>query len=192
MWADQALVRFIHELEPGATVLDIGAGRGEHRRHFVAAGLHVVSLDPEHPATLRSSWPPDPDAGVPQADGLWASHVLEHSPKPIEFLAAMLTYAKPEARLCVTVPPSKPQMVGGHINHYGHVGLLLYQACVAGWDLRDASWATYGYNLSLLCPARRRPEVKLLADSGDIRALSPWLPPGCVEGAIWPDRRWWG
>lgn len=166
-----ALERFVAQAP--ATVLDIGAGGGEYAVAMREAGLAVTTLDLGHPADIAGNYMDTPFAAP--FDGLWASHVLEHQPDAGAFLRKMRQDVKPGGLVCITVPPAKPKIVGGHLTLW-NAGLLLYNLILAGFDCSQARVGTYGYNISVL--VRRVDAVlpQLRYDKGDIESLAPFFP----------------
>ena len=115
-------------------------------------------------------------------DCVWASHVLEHQPNPNRFLKKVFDAVVPGGCVCVTVPPAKYEVVGGHVALWT-AGLLLYHMVLAGFDCREAMVCTYGYNISLIVRKKAIGEMPSLAcDSGDVDRLAACLPEGCGEG----------
>jgi SAM-dependent methyltransferase len=192
-----------------STILDVGAGGGEHTRWFEARGHEVVAVDhePEFPECHKWHWP----AGeMPQSidyegyhknfDAVWLAHVLEHQRNPGAFLTDARYALMPGGLLAVTVPPLKHEIVGGHVTLW-NAGLLLYQLILAGFDCSQASVKTYGYNITVIVP-RMRPieelEMKRVLDTlhydhGDIETLREYFPMpvaqgfnGVIEEVNWP------
>ena len=66
-----------------------------------------------------------------------------------EFLKKCLDLTKENGVICVTVPPLRNKIVGGHLTLW-NAGLLLYQMVFIGLDCRDASVLTIGYNVTVI------------------------------------------
>jgi SAM-dependent methyltransferase len=172
-----------------STVLDVGAGEGEHARIMRAAGRIVVTVSLCAPADHVGdflAW----DSSQ-RFDAIWACHVLEHQVNPGLFLKACRERLKPGGVLAVTVPPAKHDIVGGHVTLW-NAGLLLYHLILAGFDCRQARVGAYGYNISVLV---RRSDIelpRLANDHGDIARLAKWFPVPVVEGfdGELPDVEW--
>ncbi|MCC7017930.1 MAG: class I SAM-dependent methyltransferase [Rhodospirillales bacterium] len=172
------------------TVLDIGSGSGEHTRLFLEHGKAVTALDygrsgyaarrPPGLSTITAEFNSHDFQGA-QFDCVWASHVLEHQPNANRFLGKVFAVARDAGVVCVTVPPMKHQIVGGHVSVW-NAGLLLYNMVLAGFDCREAAVCSIGYDVSVI--VRKQPaELPSLAyDAGDIALLSRFLPPGFAEG----------
>jgi len=168
------------------TVLDIGSGGGEHARLLRSLGKKVTTLDlghsvhfkdgAEQPATIMGDFN---EIELKQSfDCVWCSHVLEHQVDPQRFLAKTRRVLNATGVLAITVPPRKDQIVGGHLSLWNG-GLLLYHLILAGFDCSNARVLRYGYNVSVLVghePIAELPELE--SDSGDIRKLRPYFPPG--------------
>lgn len=178
------------------TVLDIGAGGGEQAAAFAAAGKRVTALDlgrsvyhvaadaPARHDTPGIKWIIADFFAVPPRrsfDLVWACHVLEHQRNPGAFLDRCLRFLGKDGWLAVTVPPLKHEIVGGHLSLW-NAGLLLYHLVMAGNDCSTATVLNYGYNISVIVPRRPIALPDLTLDAGDVTALAPFLPPGCVEG----------
>lgn len=152
---------------PFTTVLDVGAGDGKHSRILEEAGKTVTQLTYEEGDYNLL------DLG--QFDCIWASHVLEHQVNPNLFLKKCFNDLNENGILAVTVPPTKPLTVGGHVTLWTP-GVLLYQLVRAGFDCSDASLKTYGYNISVI--VKKRPFImpRLRLDYGDLDTLAPYFP----------------
>lgn len=172
------------------SVLDIGCGTGQATRRFVERGKRVTCIDVSEDVRAHLAGLDvelligDFGATALQRtfDCVWASHVLEHQPDPHRFLKKVLDTVAPGGCVCVTVPPAKYEVVGGHVALWT-AGLLLYRMVLAGFDCREAMVCTYGYNISLIVRRKAIEEMPRLAcDSGDVDRLAAYLPEGCGEG----------
>lgn len=153
------------------TILDIGCGDGTHARGFSERGIEVTTVDFQH-ADYVGNYLNFPLRGF---DCLWACHVLEHQPDVGRFLRKCFADLDDGGILAVTVPPAKPEIVGGHLTLW-NAGLLLYNLILAGFDCSQAAIKTYGYNISVVVrkvPAKL-PVLKM--DFGDIETLAEFFP----------------
>lgn len=170
------------------SVVDIGSGAGKHAEVFRSVGKKVTAVDfgssiyfEQRSADYSCITGDFLSVEFPEKyDCAWASHVLEHQPSPGAFIQRIMEIVSPDGIIAITVPPLKHEIVGGHLSLW-NAGLLLYNLVVAGLDCRDASVATYGYNISVITKNTLRPEVKLDFDSGDIDRLSEFFPNAAKE-----------
>ena len=78
--------------------------------------------------------------------------------------------------LCVTVPPAKQRISGGHVSLW-NAGLLLYHLVLAGFDCSQAETMRYDYNVSVIVKKRTIDVLnRLVFDAGDISTIRPYLP----------------
>lgn len=181
--ADQALAKVL-EMD-FTSVLDVGAG-GVHAIKFMESGKHVVTVSLSE-ADYQCDYL---DIGFPNKfDCIWASHVLEHTPNPNQFLRKMFDDLKDGGILAVTVPPRKDEIVGGHINLY-NPGILVYQLILAGFDCSKAKVGVYGYNISVIVRKEKADLPDLKMDFGDIEALSKFFPWDIKHGQIVGEINW--
>ena len=108
-------------------------------------------------------------------DVIWASHVLEHQVNPGVFLGRMADDLYPGGYLAITVPPAKPQIVGGHVTIW-NAGLLLYHLVLAGFDCSRAMVHCYGYNISVIVQYEPITLPPLIYGMGDIELLADYFP----------------
>jgi SAM-dependent methyltransferase len=169
-----------------SSVLDIGCGAGSQSDIFAAHGKVVTAID-----YGLSPYFDERESGVVRIvadfntydfsdvfDCIWCSHVLEHQLNPGIFLLLLHTLLKEEGVLAVTVPPLKHEIVGGHVSLW-NAGLVLYHLILAGFDCRDASVLSYGYNISVIVRKHSIGTLPNLGfDAGDIRKLRPFFPEG--------------
>jgi SAM-dependent methyltransferase len=184
MRATLALERICTQLPGGSRVLEIGPGEGLHTAAMNESGLKVTTIGPRG-CDVVSLFPCD-DFEVASwgiYDGIFASHVLEHSPNPGRFLSSCRNVLKDGGLLCITVPPPKTALVGGHLTLWTPL-LLCYNAILAGFDCSSAWLSVYGYNISLAVYKGRRPDLSgLVHDCGDIERLAKYFP---VE--VWQNK----
>ena len=156
--------------------LDVGSGAG------TAAGLirqltgaHVTTLDYGNAkADILGEY-----QGIQFVEGefdcIWCSHVLEHQLNVNAFLRKIHHDLAEGGVLAITVPPLKPEIVGGHVSLW-NAGLLLYNLVLAGFDCSDAQVKRYGYNISVVVKKKTFEVPQLKYDNGDIKTLSAYFP----------------
>lgn len=161
------------------TVLDVGCGDGFHSKKFIEAGKIVTSTDIGnfYPNTVRGFYE---ELEFQPHDLTWASHVLEHQLNINNFLKKLRKDTKPGGFTCVTVPPLKHQIVGGHVSLW-NAGLIMYNLVLAGFNCKNAHIKSYNYNITVVAQADEFELPTLNYDSGDITRLKPWLPDFCEE-----------
>lgn len=174
------------------SVLDIGCGKGTHSKVFCQHGKTVTAIDFGTSEYFRQR---SEDDNLPELhlgnymaydfgkkfDCIWASHVLEHQVDVDRFLRKVHSDLKEDGVLAVTVPPMKPQIVGGHVNNF-NMGLLLYRLVLAGFDCSEASGLKYGYNISVIVKKKTIELPPLDFDTGDIDRLATYFPFPVQEG----------
>lgn len=160
------------------TVLDIGSGDGFHASKFRENGKKVTTISLIEPADYIGDYI---QLNLPKFDCIWASHVLEHQRNVGVFLDKCYKDLKDDGILAITVPPSKSEIVGGHISIW-NAGLLLYNIILAGFDCSDAYVKTYGYNISVIVRKKKAIHDKLIMDFGDIDKISHLFPLNIKHG----------
>ncbi len=171
------------------TVLDIGSGEGKHSDVLRNFDKHVTSIDfgnsiyfekrtDNHTCIKGDYYTYD---FIEPFDAIWVSHVLEHQPNPNLFLKKIHKDLKEGGVLAITVPPLKHEIVGGHVTLW-NAGLLLYQLVMAGFNCKDVSIKSYGYNISIVLKKNSiKTYPELSYDSGDILKMKDFFPDGLGE-----------
>ena len=158
------------------SILDIGSGQGYHAQVMRNKGLKVSTTDIKGVVTYRGDYN---KLDIPQHDGIFCAHVLEHQLNVNSFLKKVFSDLKEGGILCITVPPLKHKIVGGHVTLW-NAGLVIYNLVLAGFDCSKASIKTYGYNISVILKKKSRPQVKLIYDNGDLLTINKYLPVGLI------------
>lgn len=168
------------------SVLDIGSGSGEHAAVLKNHGKKVTALDfgkSVYSFKSHNNFSEIKTITIDfyayetqeKYDCIWASHVLEHQPDPGSFIKKLINLTADNGLICITVPPLKNKIVGGHLTLW-NAGLLLYQLVFNGLDCRNASICTYGYNITIIVKKKLRADIELVYDKGDIRRLKEFFP----------------
>ncbi len=171
MWADEALLRFL-SYDDVIRVVDIGSGSGEHAQIMRASGRKVTTVSLVPPADFVGDYLTMERRPY---DGIWASHVLEHQRNVGLFLERCFDDLREGGVFAVTVPPSKPNIVGGHLTLW-NPGLLVYNMILSGFDCREARVHQYGYNISVIVRKRTSDLPAIVHDKGDIEELKEFFP----------------
>ena len=175
--AHDAIIFCLQKLE-FETVLDICCGDGFHSEVFKESGKKVTSVDhtrdyADHKGVYQS-------IDFEPHDLTWCSKALEHQLNVHDFLKKVRRETKVGGYTCITVPPLKHDITGGHVTLW-NAGLLLYNLVLAGFDCSNAHIKTYRYNISVVAQAADFELPPLNYDLGDIELLKPWLPWFCEE-----------
>lgn len=180
LFAGQALERLL-EYPDAQRILDIGSGLGLQAQILRAAGRDVTTLSMIPPADIIGDYLA---LKVPRPyDAIWASHVLEHQPDVGAFLRKCFADLRDDGLLCVTVPPLKHDLVGGHLALFNQ-GILVYNLILAGFDCREARVSpVYAnapdqppYNISVIVRKKQAELPPLTCDAGDIERLAQFFP----------------
>jgi len=173
------------------TILDVGSGGGDHSKYFTKLGKKVTAVD----FGKSKYYTPYTENGITfckgdynemaldqKYDAVWCAHVLEHQQNAGLFIKKLFNDCSDDGLVCITVPPLKHQIVGGHVSLW-NAGLLLYNVVLSGHDCSQASILKYGYNISLI--VRKNPfdinTIDLTHDSGDINRLKRYFPSNLSE-----------
>ena len=182
-------MQFLVENFEFETVLDIGSGEGKHSDVFKECGKNVTSIDfgksvyfeqreDNHTCIFGDYYTYNFSE---KFDAIWASHVLEHQPNPNLFLKKIFKDLKEGGVLAITVPPLKHEIVGGHVTLW-NAGLLLYQLVLAGFNCKNVSIKSYGYNISVVLNKVSILDFPDLSyDKGDLIKMQAFFPDGFGE-----------
>jgi hypothetical protein len=87
----------------GTSVVEIGSGKGFFFEMLQAAGIDAIGYDPAYAGDnprIRKAYFSDSSVG----DFIVLRHVLEHIPRPLEYLVELSTRAKAGTRILIEVP----------------------------------------------------------------------------------------
>lgn len=166
------------------TVLDIGCGEGIHSDIFLDNKKNVTAIDYGESVYFKNN--KNKIATIiadfntyefkQKYDCVWCSHVLEHQVNPNSFLSKIHSLLNDGGVLAVTVPPSKSDIVGGHVVMW-NAGILLYNLVLAGFDCSKAKIKMYDYNVSIIVKKGKKINIENLEfDAGDISKIKKYLP----------------
>lgn len=162
------------------TILDVGCGDGYHSIQFLKNNKKVTSTD------ILPSNSIDVVCGYYEKlqfkphDITWCSHVLEHQLNVNQFLKKIRSETKLNGYVCITVPPLKHSIVGGHVSLW-NAGILMYNLVLAGFNCKEARIKSINYNITVIAKADNFELPKLKYDKGDINRLADFLPDFCKE-----------
>jgi len=189
MFGDQAATKLIVDYSFN-NVLDVGSGpKSSVWSLFDKNDKQVVRQDinPEYSPDILGDFNSIEIDG--QFDCVWCSHVLEHQLNVNHFLKKIFACLKDDGILAITVPPLKEEIVGGHVTVW-NAGLLLYNLILAGFDCKDASVKSYGYNISVIVKKKKAELPNLKFDAGDIKELAEFFPFNATEGFNGQIKEW--
>lgn len=176
--ARDALKKIIEIVPANSEILDIGAGKDQpHATLFREHNFKVDTVDFFENSTYIGNFN---DIDIPkQYDVVWAAHCLEHQPNVNFFLKKIYNLTKVGGYVCLTVPPLKHQIVGGHLNLWNG-GLLVYNLVLAGFDCSNAKIKQYSYNISVIVQKNDSiiPFETLEYDTNDLVTLNKFFPKG--------------
>jgi hypothetical protein len=156
-------------------IIDIGAGEyKDHARILTENGFNVATVDFFDNSDFVGDYM---KIDLPMKyDAIWSAHVLEHQLNVNLFLEKIRNDVKEGGIVGITVPPMKPNIVGGHLTVW-NAGLLLYNMTLANFDCSNAKMKRYGYNITVIVKRKDIKELpKLKFDRGDIEVLSKFFP----------------
>jgi SAM-dependent methyltransferase len=176
--AVEGLIMFNKLLSANSDIIDVGSGPAEdHAGILRDYGHNVDTCDFHDAATYKGNFNEvDIDK---KYDGVWSAHCLEHQLNVNSYLKKIGSITKEGGVICITVPPLKHTIVGGHVSLW-NAGLLLYNLVVAGFDCTDAKVFHYGYNISAIVKKKsfEMPELKFIGT--DLGILRPYFPKNLV------------
>jgi hypothetical protein len=186
--AKKAFRHLIERMDLSDVILDIGCGKNApftrevlswnpHQTIYTTDIVDISPLGPNHKHITDDILPWYTAPNI-----IWCSHVMEHLLDIDGFinrLSEVMEHSK--AILYLTVPPMKPELVGGHLTLWTPL-LLCYNFIVRGWDLSEAELLVDTYDITLITKFKQRPYENLVYDSGDIETLSTYFPCGVYQG----------
>ena len=170
----------------GRTILEIGSGRGYFLKLLGAAGARAIGIEPGGAnasdwkrfgvSVVRGLFPQDaPDRTF---EAIMAYAVLEHIPRPLEFLVSVRRRLPSGGHVLLSVPDCEPHIEAGdcsmlfheHFSYFNRASLeaLLQQA---GFDQISVETAGYG---GAIYAFARRPETQE-------KSLGKWYPSGAIQ-----------
>jgi SAM-dependent methyltransferase len=162
-------------------IIDIGSGPNEiHANYFRNIGHTVDVCDFHKSAKYQGNF--NDIKILEKYDAVWSSHCLEHQLNVNVYLKNIHNVLKEEGWLCITVPPLKHSIVGGHVSLW-NAGLILFNLVAAGFNCRNAKIKTYRYNISVIVKKQSidpLPSIKEIQILNNIREYFP-LDIGWVE-----------
>lgn len=172
------------------TVLDVGSGAGQQAKIFKERGKNVTCVDlgtsvyfaKNDTPTIINNFNDFPETH--QYDLVWCSHILEHQLNVNNFLKKVYNLTKDNGYICITVPPLKHSIVGGHVTLW-NMGLLLYNMILAGIDCSLCNAKQYGYNISVIVQKQCFIDIhqlNLSFDNGDIQKIEKYFPMPVKQG----------
>lgn len=165
---------FVKLLNKDSIILDIGAGANElHTSIMRSLNFNVDTCDFYESAIFKGDF--NQIEFRKQYDGVWASHCLEHQLNVNNFLKKVNLVTKEGGFICITVPPLKHLIVGGHVSLW-NPGLLIYNLVLAGFDCSDIKIKMYGYNISAIVRKKSFDMPQLTYDSQDLNILRDYFP----------------
>ena len=180
---EDGVIKFVELIKQDnlSSVLDIGSGDYRHYNYMKKQGLDVFSNDlfsgVDYPGNFNNI---DIDFIF---DGVHAAHVLEHQPNVNLFLTKIKSILREGGYLCITVPPFKHGIVGGHVSIW-NAGLILYNLVLAGFDCKNAKIKQYGYNISVIIKKKTiNEEYNWVYDGPDMAFVAKYLPPFNFTGS---------
>lgn len=158
-------------------MLDVGGGHGVHTNFFRSNGFEVDLIDIIEGKPDRIFVGDALEFQPPRKyNYVWCSHVLEHIQDMGSFIRKLIECCEEGGVISATVPPLKSDMTFGHVTLW-NAGLLLINFIKAGLDCREAKIRTYGYNVSIVTPNKKR----------DSSVYSNFLPPAIKMKGIYFD-----
>lgn len=158
------------------SVLDIGGGEEEtHANYMRKQGLTTYVNDFFDNSAYQGDFNSISFDRI--FNGIHAAHVLEHQLNPNLFLKKIHSLLAEDGYLCITVPPLKHQIVGGHVSLW-NAGLVLYHLVHAGFDCSNAMIKVYTYNITVIVKKKtvNTSVIPFEYDSVDINLIAPYLP----------------
>lgn len=164
------------------TVLDLGAGAGNHSAWFRDQGLTVTACDYWDSAFqyhgeiefVKGTEQLEPGR---KFDAVFASHILEHCPDTLSALQSWKQFVRDDGYLIIIVPPYAPCAVDDHWNIGWNAPQLAVTLVSVGLDCRESIFTEDHVNV---CGwGKLNPAVDVRGFS--LRKVIPWLPSGLTK-----------
>ena len=176
------------------TILDVGVGNGSASKYFALKNKDVTSIglkfdnyniDKEAMYSLGINLIEtsiENYKSTRKFDGIWASHVLEHTRNVGVVLDKFYNLLSKDGWLFIMVPPYKNNVVGGHITNGWNLGQLMYNLLLSGFDIKNGHYIKHGYNICAFVQKKEKESLELLSDFGDIDNTKSLWPLEVEEG----------
>ena len=176
----EALYKLVTECK-FKSIIDIGCGAGNHTNYLRQNGKVVTPVD-FYGNVLNMKTGLYQDIKLQKHDAVWCCHVLEHVLDVNSFLKKIHKDLKEGGYLCITVPPLKHEIVGGHVTLW-NAGLLMYNLVLAGFNCKNIKIKKYGYNISIIIKKETYELPKHMNyDKGDLELLEDAFPTFVHQG----------
>lgn len=177
------LERVTDESPPPLTVIDVGVGLGIQSYIFASFGYDVIGISLEDPLPIVKEQKKYIhvkenlfNTDLPQADIVWASHIIEHMPNVGLFLERCRNLTKIDGWFCIVAPTDPTTLqIDGHLSFWTPAHLI-YNMVLAGFDCSEARHYTLERDIGLMVKRKDRPHIDLNYDRGDLEVLSHYFP----------------
>lgn len=165
-------------------VLDVGCGQLTYSQIFDCCGAKVTAVD-FFPGKQVDNI--DVISGnfmevefSEKYDVIFCSHVIEHQLNVNLFLIKLISLARDGGLVCITAPDAHRHLEGGHLTLWTP-GLLAYNIVMCGYDLSKSNLIKDGKQFTIIFTVHKIDLPSLSFDTGDVRRLSQYFPPGYNE-----------
>lgn len=160
-------------------VLNIGDTAESLHTEIIAKTHDVITIGLENGADIKEDY--NTHVFEKPFGAIWCAHCLEHQRNVGAFLEKIFEDLEDGGLLCITVPPLKTNIVGGHLTLW-NAGLVLYNIILAGFDCSDAQVLKDGYNITVMVNKKPALLPELSMDKGDIEKIAHFFPFEAKQG----------